>query len=171
MEPIVVLCPIWWGFPGYGKHIFQYYFRMMVSLIPGSFFAVLYCFFRAPLNTGKALFTFMQPHWFIRVHFNVPTRANLFTDAAGVTFSIGPKIFIQRRDVWERKFIKPGEKNILPKGAFLHGIPLPFRNNCRNSPDLFCCVKYPPHTHCFRSRPAPRYVVGRHADVESGGET
>ena len=86
----------------------------MVPLIPGSSLAILYRFFGAPLDTGEALFTMMQPYGLTRIQINVSARADFFTDAAGVTFIINPKTLIHCRNIWKGEFIKPGKQNILP---------------------------------------------------------
>jgi hypothetical protein len=86
----------------------------MVPLIPGSFLAILYRFLRAPLDAGEALFTMMQPYGLTRFQINVSARADFFADGTCVTFIIYPKTLIHCRNIWKRKFIKPGKQNILP---------------------------------------------------------
>lgn len=82
---------------GCSDNILQVHFRVMVSLVTGGFLAILNRFFWAPLDAGKALFTFMQPYGFSCFHIYIPARADFTADIAGVTFIIDPKILIQRR--------------------------------------------------------------------------
>ena len=96
------------------KDIFQRYLRMMVSLIPGSFLAILYRFFRTPLDAREALFTVMKPYRFPHFQINIPARADLFTDAACIALVIGPKILIHCRNIGKRELVEPGKEDILP---------------------------------------------------------
>lgn len=143
---------------------------MVISLIPGRFFAELNRFGRAPLDAGETLFAMVQPNGSVRLQFDVSRGTDLLADPAGIAFFIDPETPVHRRNMGKGEPVEPGKQQVLPQGTLFDRPFFSFSNRSGNHPDLFPRLIDPPDPLLLRSGPAPGDVVGRHYDLEAGGK-
>ena len=89
------------GFGRAGKHVRQFDFRVVVSRVAGSFFAVLDGFLGAPLDARQALFAPALPGRLARGHDDIFRRADFLADRATIAFLIHPEFFIHLGNLGE----------------------------------------------------------------------
>src|SRR5450759_4390870 len=95
---------------------------MVVAFFLLSIFTILDGFFRAPLQTRKALLTTVLPYGFTIGQQYVLCRTDFFTDCAISAFLVSQKRFIHLVNIRIRLAIKQRKKNILPGRTFFQRV-------------------------------------------------